>query len=1775
MAAATTLRSASPVRDPGSERVKVEEGTEAEKQSRVSALLERLHAKHNASRPWQETSKVVRTAMEKRGVMNSAGHQLLLNCLETLQRALKVSSLASMTDRLESIARQNMLGSHLSPSETECYITSDMFYVEVQLDNMGQLIDVKVAHHGENPASCPELIQHLREKNFEEFSKHLKGLVNLYKLPGDNKLKTKMYLALQSLELDLTKMMHMFRITTKANTVETILHGGVGLLTPRSGGHLLSLQCYVSPYDIFEEETGAQLNYTDATIPRSLGVCVSVTVEGTSSIYKLPIAPLITGSHPVDNKGTPTFSPASSSNCVDLPACFFLKMKRPIPFSLSFIHRMGNITGIPVFESVPALSTLYDLIIKSQLGEEDGNSALASARSMRFYASLPGQQHCYFLNGDAPVQDGNSLQGALVSKIPFRHPAHVPALLDIIRHQAAYNTLIGSCVKKTYIKEDAPGLLQFEVCPLTDSSFSVSFQHPVNESLVCVVMDVIDSRQIACKLYKGLSDALICTDEFITKVVQRCMSIPVTMRAIRRKAETIQADTPALSLIAETVEIMVKKNLPPTGSPGYLGMGAGPDGSNTVGLPCVGEAATPTGGSTAGNLGAGGPFQGSLFSMNHQGGSVVETMGQMGSQPQQLQQQLQPQHSHGSDDFSKVTQNPILTSLLKITGSVGSSPTPQGSAGSQPHQTPPPTTSPASNTKNHPMLMNLLKDNPSQDFAALYGSSPLERQNSSGSPRTDSQGQPCPGGSTKGKKKRPRGTDKGIMGTGGGMGMKQQAQQQQLGGVSHQHHHTHPAPEDDFHRALFSMDADASQNPIFDINLPGDGLDTPHSITPAPSQCGTPPPGSGMSYHPQSHGQSQTQIQAQPPGSISRMGRLSSSESIPTDIHDILSDIPDPATKGSGGSHGQHHMGGEEGGSLDTPLRDSSSSGQGSAVFEADLFNTNSNENTYTDPADLIAEAATAATPNSDGSMNNFYTDADFGHELLHEQGTFAHANYFDSSPSSEPDIDLVKSFSGGSQQNTPSGTPQNPTSHGRSTPDAPLKDPFDVSMVFSGNSGGGKPLLGPGPDLGDSHSHGGGSQSPLTMGIAGLSSDFKSSEVKVKQQQMRPKEDNGGGNSGMMMGGTGSAEGKQIKRSRTPSSEGKSKEKPPKRKKLDPDGKSPSHSSGGRPYTPPSGSVSSGGSISGGGSKSPGSSGRSQTPPGGATPPIPKITIQLPKGKTSSLGGYTSSSSAAGSTGGASGTSSSKSHHSHSSSLSGKIKTSKMEGSMGQGNSSKQQSTGGSGSGMPPQSKSSSLGIGSGKPGSSPITKHGMSGSGSSGSSGSISGNKIRPQGGKPPGSLINPSIKPNISPSHSRSGSSDKLSSPMKLGQGQVPGTPPSSKAKSPIGSGSGSSGGSKSSSGSGMSSQKQLSSGSSSGSSSSSTSSASSSSSSGSMSFSSGGQSQYGGSGGGGGGGGSGGGGGNNPNAKGKSPSRNKKPSLTAVIDKLKSVGGSIGGEECEGGGGAGGPGSNAGTGGGAVPSNVGPPKRDKVEKEGKSKGSLSTGNSGDKKMMDSKGSGVSSTGVAKIIISKPDGGSPSIKSKVTLQKAGDGSSEGSMRSQHSSLKASPLFSGSTPKHDRSSPSHSRSPGYTPLLQDSGSESGSSSVAEKSHQNSPSSDDDQTMRPLQPPQDYMSVSLGEKHKKHKKEKKKQKERERERDRDRDRDREKEKKKSAMSCGPSSHQMKAESWSRSPMSSSEPSISLHSSERTLRQSPPYMHTEDDDLMDSALTGSNLEPFK
>ncbi|XP_053914181.1 mediator of RNA polymerase II transcription subunit 1-like [Cuculus canorus] len=81
-----------------------------------------------------------------------------------------------------------------------------MFYIEVQLEKDGKVTDVKLAHLGEAPVVCEDLVQHLRMKNYDDFGKTLEDLSNLYKIPGNSEMRAKGYLALQALEKDLYSM---------------------------------------------------------------------------------------------------------------------------------------------------------------------------------------------------------------------------------------------------------------------------------------------------------------------------------------------------------------------------------------------------------------------------------------------------------------------------------------------------------------------------------------------------------------------------------------------------------------------------------------------------------------------------------------------------------------------------------------------------------------------------------------------------------------------------------------------------------------------------------------------------------------------------------------------------------------------------------------------------------------------------------------------------------------------------------------------------------------------------------------------------------------------------------------------------------------------------------------------------------------------------------------------------------------------------------------------------------------------------------------------------------------------------------------------------------------------------------------------------------------------------------------------------------------------------------------------------------------------------------
>ena len=65
---------------------------------------------------------------------------------------------------------------------------------------------------------------------------------------------------------------------------------------------------------------------------------------------------------------------------------------------------------------------------------------------------------------------------------------------------------------------------------------AVSFEHPVLEKMCCLEIDLgLDPSCIQCCLYITEEEVSMANNEFATKVLQKCFSIPVTMRALLRQ----------------------------------------------------------------------------------------------------------------------------------------------------------------------------------------------------------------------------------------------------------------------------------------------------------------------------------------------------------------------------------------------------------------------------------------------------------------------------------------------------------------------------------------------------------------------------------------------------------------------------------------------------------------------------------------------------------------------------------------------------------------------------------------------------------------------------------------------------------------------------------------------------------------------------------------------------------------------------------------------------------------------------------------------------------------------------------------------------------------------------------------------------------------------------------------------------------------------------------------------------------------------------------------
>ncbi|KAJ7322687.1 hypothetical protein JRQ81_018974 [Phrynocephalus forsythii] len=164
---------------------------------------------------------------------------------------------------LEGLAKEKGLNYHVSPNGAICYITSESFYIEIHLAIDGEVVDVKLAHPGKSSRNCEDLLQ------------LLSGIT-----------KASGFVALQSLEKDLGLLSALHK-TPDMDRVTEVLCGKVGYLAPSSRGTPMSLEYYLSQYQILDEQIAGL---------KMQGRKVFVTIKETDASYRLPLAPLIVSS---------------------------------------------------------------------------------------------------------------------------------------------------------------------------------------------------------------------------------------------------------------------------------------------------------------------------------------------------------------------------------------------------------------------------------------------------------------------------------------------------------------------------------------------------------------------------------------------------------------------------------------------------------------------------------------------------------------------------------------------------------------------------------------------------------------------------------------------------------------------------------------------------------------------------------------------------------------------------------------------------------------------------------------------------------------------------------------------------------------------------------------------------------------------------------------------------------------------------------------------------------------------------------------------------------------------------------------------------------------------------------------------------------------------------------------------------------------------------------------------------------------------------------------
>ncbi|XP_029001823.1 mediator of RNA polymerase II transcription subunit 1 isoform X2 [Betta splendens] len=485
----------------------------------MKSTVSDLHLKF-AEKTWNETFQLVRRCMEKPRD-ESKPCEPLVRSLERLQEAFNVSSIHTMRSRLEMIAKHQRMGFHIT--DATCYLTADLFYLEVVLLPCGGVEEVKVAPHGAPAVASEHLLQLLRLNNFDDFSRKLEGLFNQYNIPGDNEVKLKLFTSLQCLGKDLEQVSHLTRLPEdRGLQMDVINNGQIGRLIAGKEDYPLIIQFYIAPSDL---KTTSDSSPTDGD---AVIQTAQITVGVQNETHRLQMASVIPQPPQLDPQGDPVLLMVNEVQSEALPACFLLRLQPAVPVTGPLMKKLSQVTDVVIPDVDLQWAPLSKLLMRGSLGASSVTQTLDGQDAI-FKVCLPGVTHSYIFPESAWGAPGH--RGTVIESVPFTHPAQVPALLELLRQQCALNALLSSCITSQRVSSGSVCDLHCEVLPFSETSFSVTFQHPDADALSVLMVNVPDSRQIKCSLF-GAGKTCPSVDECATTVMKTCMSIPGTLRAL-------------------------------------------------------------------------------------------------------------------------------------------------------------------------------------------------------------------------------------------------------------------------------------------------------------------------------------------------------------------------------------------------------------------------------------------------------------------------------------------------------------------------------------------------------------------------------------------------------------------------------------------------------------------------------------------------------------------------------------------------------------------------------------------------------------------------------------------------------------------------------------------------------------------------------------------------------------------------------------------------------------------------------------------------------------------------------------------------------------------------------------------------------------------------------------------------------------------------------------------------------------------------------------------